>query len=124
MTNPDKDVIGAIIIAAIAVLIINHLARLIQAMMLHRTVREALIRDGAVGSELLDRLREPKSIFGSDDRLGLILIALGAAMIAFALLQGSSDVREEVAPASVFPLFVGVALVGRHLVVRTREADR
>jgi hypothetical protein len=124
MTNVDKDLIGAIILAAIAVLVINHLARLVQAMMLHRTVRDALSRDSAVGTELLDRLREPKSLFGSDDRLGLILIALGAAMIAFGLLQGASEVRQEVIPASVFPLFVGIVLVGRHVFVRVRETDR
>jgi len=124
MGNADKDVIGAIIIAAIVVLIINHLARLIQAMMLHRTVREVLSRDSAAGTELLDRLREPKSIFGGDDRLGLILIALGAAMIVFGLLQGSSEARQDLAPASVFPLFVGIVLVGRHFVGRTREAGR
>jgi hypothetical protein len=116
--------VGAIVVAAIIVLIVNHLARLIQTMMLHRTVRAALNRDSAVGPELLDRLREPKSAFGSDDRLGVILIALSAAMIAFGLLQGSGGASREVASASVFPLFVGVVLVGRHILVRTREAGR
>ena len=90
----------------------------------YRTVREVLSRDSAAGTELLDRLREPKSIFGGDDRLGLILIALGAAMIVFGLLQGSSEARQDLAPASVFPLFVGIVLVGRHFVGRTREAGR
>ncbi|HEX5183533.1 MAG TPA: hypothetical protein VFW19_10320 [Allosphingosinicella sp.] len=116
--------LGAVVVAVIIVLVINHLARLLQAMMLHRTVREALNRDSGAGPELLERLREPKSVFGSDDRLGLILIALGAAMIAFGLLQGGGAARQEMASASVFPLFVGVVLVGRHMIVRVRESDR
>jgi len=125
MEHP-KDIIGALFLIVAAVLIINHVTRLIQAMMLHRTVREALNRDSVLGTELLDRIAEPKSIFGSDDRLGLILVALGAAMIAFGLLQGNIEVRQNVASASVFPLFVGAVLIGRHMFVRSKErkADR
>jgi hypothetical protein len=116
-----KDIIGALILMTIAVLIINHVTRLFQAMMLHRTVRDALSRDSTVSTELLDRIAESKPILGGDDRIGLILIALGAAMIAFGLLQGDLEVRQNVASASVFPLFVGAVLIGRYVVVRRKE---
>ena len=117
----SKDIIGALFVLVVAVLIINHLTRLIQSMMLHRTIRDALSRDSSLSTELLDRIGEPKSMLGGDDRIGLILVALGAAMIAFGLLQGDVEVRQNVASASVFPLFVGAVLIGRHMFVRSKE---
>jgi hypothetical protein len=117
----SKDIIGALFLFVVAVLIINHVTRLIQSMMLHRTVRDALSRDGSLSTELLERIGEPKPMSGGDDRIGLILIALGAAMIAFGLLQGDAEVRQNVASASVFPLFVGAVLFGRHMLVRSKE---
>jgi hypothetical protein len=120
----EKDIIAIVAITAAAVLIANQLVRLLQSMMLHRTVREALVRDSALAPELLDRIDRPKRPSGGDDdRTGLLLIALGAAMIAFAFLQGSPDTIHNVTPLSVFPLFVGAMLCGRHWVLRRRGAD-
>jgi hypothetical protein len=109
------DVIIMIAFAVAAVLIVNQLGRVLRAMMLHRTVREALTRESNLTPELLDKIEEqrPSTGFG-DDRIGLVLMALGAAMIGFALLQGSPDTIHNLLPASVFPLFVGAVLFGRH----------
>jgi hypothetical protein len=121
----QADAIIILAIVAAVVLVIAQLVKLLQSMMLHRTVREALTRDNALTPELLDRLDQPRPAAGSgDDRIGLVLIALGAALIVFAYLQGSPDTIHNLAPASVFPLFVGGVLVGRYYVVRAREGGR
>ena len=118
----EPAVIILLAAATAAVLIFNQIARLLRAMMLHRTVREAISRESALTPDLLDKIDEPKKSDGGDDRVGLVLIALGAAMIAFALLQGSADTIHNLVPASVFPLFVGAVLAGRHWLLRRRGA--
>jgi hypothetical protein len=117
------DVIIMLAFAAAAVLIVSQIGRVLRAMMLHRTVREALSRDSNLTPELLDKIEEQKPATGfGDDRIGLILIALGAAMIGFALIQGSADTIHNLTAASVFPLFVGAALFGRHWFLARRGA--
>src|SRR6476661_557942 len=119
----EKDIILILALTAGFILIVTQLVRLIQSMMLHRTVREALTRDSALTQELLDRIDKPRKSNGGDDRTGLLLIALGVAMIAFAFIQGSEDTIHNLTAASVFPLFVGAVLCGRHWYVRRRGAD-
>lgn len=119
----EADIIAFISIAAAVVLIVAQLVRLLQSMMMHRTVREALTRDSALTPELLDRIDRPKKPGGGDDRTGLLLIALGLAMIGFALLQGSRDTIHNMTAASVFPIFVGTVLFGRHYYLARRGAD-
>ena len=119
----EKDIIVILALTAGFILIVTQLVRLLQAMMLHRTVREALSRDSPLAPELLDRFDKPKKSNGGDDRTGLLLIALGVAMIAFAFIQGSADTIHNLTAASVFPLFVGGVLCGRHWILRRRGAD-
>lgn len=120
----DPAIIVAIAIPAALVLIVSQFVRLLQSTMLHRTIREALTRENVLTPELLDKIDRPKAPGSSgDDRIGLVLIALGAAMIAFALLQGSADTIHNLVPASVFPLFVGAVLCGRHWYLRRQGAE-
>jgi hypothetical protein len=119
----EKDIIAIAALTTGFIIIVTQLVRLLQSMMLHRTIREALSRDSGLTAELLDRIDRPKKSSGGDDRTGLLLIALGAAMIAFAFLQGSPDTIHNLTPASVFPLFVGAVLCGRHWLLRRRGAD-
>ena len=116
----EKDIILIVAIAAAVILVVNQIVKLLQARMLHRTVREALSRDSALTPALLDKIDNPRrKAWGGDDRIGLLLIAIGAAMIVFALLEDNQDT----VPASVFPLFVGAVLCGRHWYVARRGAD-
>jgi hypothetical protein len=119
----EKDIIVIVAMTTAFILFVNQLARLLQSRMLHRTVREALTRDSALTGDLLDRLDKPKKATGGDDRTGLLLIALGLAMIAFALIQGSTDTIHNLTAASTFPLFVGAVLCGRHWYLARRGAD-
>lgn len=95
------------------------LLRLIQASLLHRTLRDAIQRDSVVAAQLVDRiggggdLNGSKRAGGNDDRTGMVLVALGLAIFGFALIAGGEEWREGVG-AALFPILVGAALLIRH----------
>lgn len=116
-----KDLDVVLVISAIvtgAVLISIQLGRLWRAGMLHRTIREAINRDSDAVGELLAGVDEQhKPAGGNDDRTAMVLIALGLALLLFAVLQNSQDMLRQMGGASAFPIFVGIALlIRRHLV--------
>ncbi len=118
----DLDVV--LIFAALttgAVLIIIQLGRLWRAGMLHKTIREAISRDSPAAAELVAGVgEEQKPVGANDDRTALVLIALGLALLLFSALQGSEDTLRQMGGASVFPIFVGIALLIRHYLARKR----
>ena len=91
--------------------------------MLHRSVREAMRSDSGLVPQLLDKLDEPRSTGSGDDRTGLVLIAIGAAMFGFGLIQGEPEAIRGMSGLSLFPIFVGTVLAGRHWLLRRRGAD-
>jgi hypothetical protein len=119
-----KDLDVVLVISAIvtgAVLVSIQIGRLWRAGMLHKTIREAISRDSAVAGELLagvDEQHKPAS--GNDDRTAMVLIALGLALLLFAALQNSQDALRQMGGASVFPIFVGIALLLRQYLARKR----
>ena len=119
----DLDtVLVAAAMATAAVLIVIQLGRLWRAGMLHRTIREAISRDSPNVAELLAGVAdEPKPAGSNDDRTALVLIALGLALLLFAALQNSQDALRQMGGASVFPIFVGIALLIRHYLARKRD---
>jgi len=119
----DLDVVlVAAAMATAAVLIVIQLGRLWRAGMLHRTIREAISRDSPNVAELLAGVaEEPKPAGANDDRTALVLIALGLALLLFSALQNSQDALRQMGGASVFPIFVGVALLIRHYLARKRD---
>ncbi|HYJ83050.1 MAG TPA: hypothetical protein VEW26_09450 [Allosphingosinicella sp.] len=93
--------------------------RLIQAWLLHRTLREAISRDSAHAGMLVDRIGRndlggPRADLGTDDRTGLILLALGAALAGFSLIVGETEWLRYGLGAALFPALVGAALLVRH----------
>lgn len=122
-----KDLDVVLIICALAtatVLVAIQLGRLWRAAMLHRTIREAISRDNAAVNELLAGVGEQqKPTGGNDDRTAMVLIALGLALLLFAALQNSQDMLRQMGGASVFPIFVGIALLIRQHLVRKRGGD-
>jgi hypothetical protein len=109
----------AIAFAVATVLIVNQLGRVLRTMMLHRTIRTGMTQGSNVTPELLDRIdREKSGSATDDDRIGIVLIAIGLAVLGFGLLSGDLDDLHNTAGISLFPLFVGAALLGRHLVIR------
>ena len=59
------------------------LARIIRTFAVQRTLREALLRGSTLTPELLAGMEEPQRRAASDDRTGLVLIAIALALIGF-----------------------------------------
>ena len=106
------DVLIFAILTTGAVLIIGQVARLFRMGMLHRTIRKAIDRDSGAVSELLAGIEE-KPAPNSDDRTGLVLLALAAAVFLFGVIQGDPEDIRNMGGIALFPAFVGAALLGR-----------
>ncbi len=119
----EADIAGFITIGAVVAFVSAQLLRTLRMHMTHKTLREAVKKGTSVAPELLmDAERSPEA--GSNDlRNGMVLIALALAIAGFGLIQGSTDAIKATAGASLFPLFVGMALLLRlRLVARRSEA--
>ena len=113
------DIIITIALATAVVLIFAQFGRVLRAMMMHRTVRDALTRESNLTPELLARIEEEKPAAGfGDDRIGLVLLAIGLAIVGFGLITGSPDDARNYIGIALFPLFVGAVLFGRFWVMR------
>lgn len=118
------DVITMIAIMTAVVLMANQLGRVFRAMMMHRTVREAMTRDNGLAPQLLDRIDQEKApAFFGEDRIAIVLLAIGFAILGFGILTGDAEDVRNAGGIALFPLFVGAALLGRHLVTRRSARD-
>ncbi|HYJ82662.1 MAG TPA: hypothetical protein VEW26_07465, partial [Allosphingosinicella sp.] len=75
---PFTEMIVSISVGLLFLLGFVFFLRLIQAWLLHRTLREAISRDSAHAGMLVDRIGRndlggPRADLGTDDRTGLIL---------------------------------------------------
>jgi hypothetical protein len=111
------DVLIFAILTTGAVLIVGQVARLLRMAMLHRTIRKAIDRDSAAVPDLLAGIEE-KPAPNTDDRTGLVLIALAAAVFLFGVIQGDAEDIRNMGGIALFPAFVGAALLGRFLYIR------
>ena len=106
------------------------LARLINAWMLHRSIRRALEAKSDTALAMIDKLNKPYEQFAfgrsgdapGDDRNGLVLLAIGLAMAGFGLIQGHEQLIRVSAGAALFPAFVGIALLYRRRLARAATA--
>jgi hypothetical protein len=97
--------------------------RLIQAWMLHRSLREAINKDSIHAGMLVDRigrgdLSGPRLEGATDDRTGLVLVAIGIAVAGFSLIANQQDWLRLGLGAALFPTLVGAALLLRHYLLR------
>ena len=109
----EADIVMTIAMATAVVLLVNQIGRILRARMYHRTVREAILADSAAAGDLLDRIDDEKSRGVGEDRVAIVLLALGAALIGCGLIQGGASTVRELASIAIFPIFVGAALLGR-----------
>jgi hypothetical protein len=109
----DQDVLIFITLTTGAVLIISHLARIIRTSLLQKTIRQAIKSDSGVTAALLDKIDDRQPGGSSDDRTGLVLLALGAALFCYGLIQGDADDIRNMSGIALFPIFVGAVLLGR-----------
>ncbi len=102
------------------------LLRLIQAWMLHRTLRDAITRDSSVAESLIDRLERGdrrRAQMTGDDRTGLVLIAIGIALAGYAVIIGNDEWLRYLLGAALFPTLVGIVLLGRHAWLSRRRNE-
>lgn len=106
----DQDVLMFVVMVGGVVLVTGHVVRWLRLRTLHETLREALRRGEPAPEALLARLDDTAGAGAGDGRNGLILIALGLALIGYgALADGGANLRQ-LAGVALFPILVGAAL--------------
>lgn len=108
-----------VMVAAFSALALGfiQLLRLVSTAITHRTIRQAIDRDPNSAEPLLERLTTPRESRG-DDRLGLILLAIGVATLGASFTAGDTGGWTDYGiGAAMFPLIVGAALMLRHYFV-------
>lgn len=118
----EVDIIVSIALAATVMVAITQGASIIRTFAMHRTIREVLMRGSELSPELLAGMEEPARPNG-DDRIGIVLVALALAIFGFGLLMNSADNLRAMSGIALFPLFVGLALLGRFWLVSRRGRD-
>ncbi|MFL6858441.1 MAG: hypothetical protein ACJ8DZ_10030 [Allosphingosinicella sp.] len=120
--NPDTAMMFAVMTAL--VLVANQLGRVMRAMMLHRTIRKGIEHNSNLTPELFDKIDGQKASGGlGDDRIAVVLIALGLAVLGFGLVAGDDGDLPNTVGIALFPLFVGAALLGRWFYARRHGAE-
>ena len=117
----EADIAGFITIGSVVAFVAAQLLKTLRMHMTQKTLREAVKTGTPVSPELLmDAERSPEA--GANDlRNGMVLIALALAIVGFGLIQGSQDAIKGTAGVSLFPLFVGIALLLRLKLVANRS---
>jgi peptidoglycan/LPS O-acetylase OafA/YrhL len=105
---PSTEVVAFVAVIAAVILGFISLIRLIGLWIVHRTIRNAVDRNPEMVEPMLAQVFAPKGSDG-DQRLSVILLAVGIAMIAASVIIGASWMHYAVA-AACFPLIVGTAL--------------
>ena len=121
---PATEMIVIVAAFSALALVAIQLLRLAGVAVRHKTVRKLVERDPVAAERLIGGLDAPKEQAG-DDRLGLILVAFGAAMIGAAVLVGHrGDWTDYGIAGALFPLIVGAALWLRHYAIeRARRGE-
>lgn len=115
---PVTEMVVGLSVGLFFLLAFIYLVRLVQAWLLHRTLRDAISKDSAHAGMLVDRIAQDEGAAGgdggTDDRTGLVLIALGIALAGFSLIVGDSEWLRYGLGGALFPTLVGAALLIRH----------
>ena len=106
---PVTEMIVMVSVFAAVALSFVHVLRLVGTLALHRTIRRAVEVDPGTAVPLLDSLARPGAKDG-DDRLSVLLIAIGIAMVAASIVVNDPGWMHYGIAAALFPLIVGTAL--------------
>lgn len=118
----EVDIIVAIGLAAVALFLIAQVSRVMRNRALHATLRKSVESGQPLTPELVENLDRAPDPGSADQRIGFVLISLGLAAIVAAVISGSNDLRD-IAAVSMFPLFVGGALLLRLRLATARQVD-
>ena len=105
---PATEMIVMIAVVAALALSFIHLLRFATTAIFHKTVRRVIDRDPAKAEEMLAQLGAPQE--SGDDRLSVILIALGIAMVAASVVINAPNWVHYGIAGALFPLIIGTAL--------------
>jgi Na+/proline symporter len=115
-------VMSIALVAAVALVLIA-LFRLVSTLIAHRTMRKAVESNPELAPELLNKLTERRESWG-DDRLAIILLAVGVAIAPVIAIDDRGILRFAIG-AALFPLLVGGALWLRFRAAqRAQQRDR
>jgi hypothetical protein len=118
---PATEMIVMIAAFSAMILALIHVLRLVGTFIVHRTLRKAIEVDPASAGPLLETLESPREQRG-DDRLSVLLIAFGIAMVAASLVIGDPTWMHYGVAAALFPLIVGSALALRFYIINRNRA--
>jgi hypothetical protein len=114
---PATEMIVSIAVVAALALVSIQLLRLAATAIRHMTIRRVIDRDPKTAEAVIAELRTPETP-GGDDRLGLILLAVGIAMLCASSTAGDTGGWTDYGVgAAMFPLIVGAALMLRHFMI-------
>jgi len=120
----EQTVLFFAVLSGIVLAFIN-MFRLFATMITHRTLRKAIETNPQMAETLLAKLTARRDGYG-DDRIAIILIAIGIAMVVGPLIavDDRGMIRVFIA-AALFPLLIGGALWLRFRAVeRAKRRDR
>lgn len=117
----NVESIFAIGLAVVVLFVTVQVSRIIRMRILHATLRKSVESGHPLSPELVCNLTKPKAGYG-DQRTGFLLIALACALVVSAAISGSNDFRDLIA-LSIFPFFVGAALLLRIRLSRSRRIE-
>jgi hypothetical protein len=114
---PATEMIVSIAVVAALALVGIQLLRLAATAIRHMTMRRVIDRDPKAAEAVIAELRTPETPSG-DDRLGIILVAFGVAMIGASILAARGHWADYGIAGALFPLIVGAALWLRHYAIK------
>ena len=121
---PATEMIVSVAVAAVIALIVIQLFRLFQTAIRHKTVRKVIEKDPGIAEKAIEELSKAPEPAG-DDRLGLILLALGIATLAASFTAGDTGGWTDYGiGGALFPLLVGAALWLRHVMAERARRRR
>jgi membrane associated rhomboid family serine protease len=119
---PITEMVVMVAITSALVLGFIALLRLWSAAITHKTIRRAVDSNAANADALLAQLTAPRDDRG-DDRIAIILVALGVAMAGASLVIGDPGLIRLGIAAALFPLIVGAALWLRFRALERNRRD-
>ena len=122
---PWTEMVVTVAIVSAGALLIVALFRLIATTITHKTIRKTVETNPDLAQDLLDKLTAQREPSG-DDRLAIVLVAIGVAMAVAPMIaiDDPGMVRFAIG-AALFPLLVGGALWLRSFAAqRARRRDR
>jgi hypothetical protein len=109
----EADIAGFITVGLVVAFVAGQLLRTLRTYSAQKTLREAISRGVTVTPEMLVEAEKTAAPGANDLRYGMVLIALALAIAVNALIEGGGDSTKEILGISLFPLFVGIALLLR-----------